>query len=107
MRRHLLSLILGAFLLFDLLSRLAPLLSTPAQAGTVPRRQLTCRHFAVELECEEGGQFETGDATSPIGKWVSSREATGWRVATTDLEIGQKATGYMHAWTQVCLERES
>jgi len=107
MRRTFPALLLGGLLLLDLGARMGAALTPPATAGEVtaePRRHLVCRHFAVNMD-EDGGLFETADTSGEIGQWVSSHEAVGWRVASTDLEVGQKATGLMNAWTQVCLER--
>jgi len=69
------------------------------------RRHLLCRHFVVDLGSADGGMFETSDQTEEIGQWVAMHESVGWRMATSDFEIGQKATGSMVGWTQICLER--
>ncbi len=107
MRQNLLTLALGALLLADLIARLGPTLVPTAGAGTIeaaPRRHLRCKNFPIDLG-EDGGAFDTEDATSEIGQWVSKHEAVGWRVSGSNLEVGQKATGLMQAWAQVCLER--
>ncbi len=107
MRQNLLTLALGALILADLLARLGPALIPTADAGSIeaePRRHLRCKNFPIDLD-EDGGAFDTDDATSEIGQWVSKHEAVGWRVSGSNLEVGQKATGLLQAWTQVCLER--
>jgi len=106
MRRTFPALLLGGLLMLDIGARLGAEIAPPANAreAAEPRLELVCRHFVVNLD-EDGGEFQTDDTSSPIGQWVSSREAAGWRVSSTDLEVGQKATGLMHAWTQVCLEK--
>jgi hypothetical protein len=101
-RRDLLAGLLGA----ATLSGLMVLTARAASPTPTPRKHLLCRHFTVDLGGDNGGQFETSDQTEEIGQWVAMHESVGWRVLSSDFEVGQKATGVMVGWTEICLERD-
>ncbi len=62
-------------------------------------RRLHCKAFETSLD----GELDTRDRATPLGLWVSDREARGWKVESVDFEVAQKPTGFAQGWTQVCL----
>ena len=70
---------------------------------------LTCRHFEMsreEMTGETGGQFETANMDGAVGGWVHPLEEAGWRVHSTDFEVGSSVSGRPTWWVQVCLSKE-
>jgi len=62
-------------------------------------KRLRCKSFASE----PGAEVDTRDASTDLGRWVLALEDQGWEVATLELEVGPKPTGYAQAWTHVCV----
>lgn len=65
--------------------------------------RLLCRHFKVDPAQADGDPFLTTDGTEQIGQWVNEYATTGWRVHSTDFEMGVNQNGFPVAFTQVCL----
>ncbi len=68
--------------------------------------RLVCRTFSVELR--EGADelstgFDTADTAHPIGAWVQEMSERGWRIASVQLAVGQKPTGFPTGYQQVCV----
>lgn len=63
--------------------------------------RLRCQTFATDLEA--GSTFDTHDLDTAVGQWLERQEATGWRLAGVDFEVGQKPTGFAQGYTQVCV----
>lgn len=62
---------------------------------------LTCRLFLVSPE--HRWTLETSDRTHEVGQWIGELEDSGWVLHDTELEIGQKATGYPQGYLHVCM----
>lgn len=41
-----------------------------------------------------------------MGQWIASLESSGWRLSGVDFEFGQKPTGFLIAYTQICMARD-
>jgi len=72
-----------------------------AEASPDTHSRLLCRVFPVELENDEG--WDSDDPQHPIGAWIHRMDERGWALATVDLTVGQKRTGYPQGYQQVCL----
>jgi len=63
-----------------------------------------CRLFATELDAT----IDTWDRSTALGQWVLAQQDAGWRVDAVDMNVGRKSTGFVQAWTQICMvPRES
>lgn len=67
--------------------------------------RLLCRHFKVDPAGPDGDTFLTTDGTEQIGQWVNEYATSGWRIHSTDFEMGSNQNGYPIAYTQVCLSQ--
>jgi len=70
--------------------------------------RLVCRTFEVELRggpaAAEGARgFDTADTAHPIGAWLHEMGERGWRLASVQLAVGQKPTGFPQGYQQVCV----
>lgn len=85
---------------------LAGSLGSAAVASDELGERVVCRIFPVELR--EGADpastgFDTADTSQPIGAWVHEMTERGWRLATVQLAVGQKPTGFPIGYQQVCV----
>jgi hypothetical protein len=71
-----------------------------AEASPVADVRLKCRTFPTEI----GAEIDTRDGSSSLGQWVISLEDRGWEVASVDLAVGQKPTGFPQGYAIVCLQ---
>jgi hypothetical protein len=74
--------------------------------GSALGERLVCRTFPVELRegaDELSSGFDTADATHPIGAWVQDMSERGWQLASVQLAVGQKPTGFPIGYQQVCI----
>jgi len=75
---------------------------SPAQAAPgEPAPRLVCRVFPATLTDDAG--WDSDDDGHPVGAWVRSMGERGWGIASVDLAVGQKRTGYAQGYQQVCL----
>jgi hypothetical protein len=70
--------------------------------------RLVCRTFEVDLRDGPGTEgatrgFDTADTAQPIGAWVHEMAERGWRLASVQLTVGQKPTGFPQGYQQVCV----
>ena len=66
-----------------------------------PPSRLTCRLFVVQPD--HRWTLETSDRTNEVGQWVGEMEEGGWVLHTTDMEVGQKSTGYPQGYLHLCM----
>jgi len=71
-------------------------LPPPASPGLVRHR---CRLFPTGLD----DTVDTWDRSTALGEWVLAQQDAGWRVDDIEMTVGRKETGFVQAWTQVCL----
>ena len=79
----------------------APQLAEAQELTAPPPARWSCRIFPGDPDKDR--LLRTDDGTTEVGQWVREQETAGWRVVSVDFEVGQKATGYPQAWTQVCM----
>ncbi len=67
--------------------------------------RLRCHLFSHPLDVRI--EIDTHDATTEIGQWVGEAAEVGWTLHSVQLAVGQKPTGYMQGFHEVCLSRPS
>ena len=77
-----------------------------ASASAMLGERLVCRVFPMDLKEQANGQstgFDTADTTHPIGTWLQEMSDAGWTLASVQLAVGQKPTGFPTGFQQVCV----
>ncbi len=70
----------------------------PPPSGTDLVRH-RCRIFPTEPD----DTVDTWDRSTELGQWTLAQQESGWRVDSIDMAVGQKPTGFVQTYTQICL----